>query len=321
MDKEDIFISFSFKTDETVRFSSRTESRNADKELFRLNGFFFWYVFNRSDKTSTYSLREITEDEFNARKQELLKLRPKGSRICEWQDGESKIFVRDFKNGFWKRKVPATDCIFLTENNPVKKVYDATLAREKEEMAETTAAEEKVKYEYAKKCGGLGRKLGIEYVNVLRIGPEKGKLMRFKETYQTALARAEKMSLEEKFQLYGDLFRRGRTCRKNAMDKLGIEYGSADVNLLSLPELEKVLHAPLESYVEKSAQEAEANAAKADHETRARLYKELMGSNRGRKKKALAELGVNVQVINVSKFPCSKIKKTLAATLGIETEA
>ena len=57
MKTEKLFISFAVKIDETVRFSCRTTSNNniADKEIFRVNGYYFFYVFNRTEKVNTYS--------------------------------------------------------------------------------------------------------------------------------------------------------------------------------------------------------------------------------------------------------------------------
>lgn len=89
MKTEKLFISFAVKIDETVRFSCRTTSNNniADKEIFRVNGYYFFYVFNRTEKVNTYSLREITEKEFYARRSEFLKLRPHKA-VSEWTDGQ-----------------------------------------------------------------------------------------------------------------------------------------------------------------------------------------------------------------------------------------
>ena len=129
MKTEKLFISFAVKIDETVRFSCRTTSNNniADKEIFRVNGYYFFYVFNRTEKVNTYSLREITEKEFYARRSEFLKLRPHKA-VSEWTDGKNKFSVKNYYNGTWKRNVPAADCIFLSEDNPLKEIHDAVVS-------------------------------------------------------------------------------------------------------------------------------------------------------------------------------------------------
>ena len=318
---EKLFISFMIKIDETVRFSCRTASNSniAEKEIFRVGSYYFFYVFNRTERLNTYSLREISKDEFYDRKQEFLNFRPNSS-TSEWVDKSNTFSVKNYYNGYWKRNVPAQDCIFTTESNPLKEIYDAVISEASIRKAQNDAFDREEKYEYARKCGGLGRKLGIAYVNVLRIGPEKGKLMKFKESYERAIKATEKMSLEKVRELHNDLFRYGRASRKAAMDALQIEYFDVDVNLLALNELETTLLKRLDAYKEESFRIAKANLAQADYATRQKIYEALMNSNRRQKKEALAQLGINVAALDLSKYPLSEIKRALAATLGLETE-
>lgn len=319
--KEKLFISFTIKIDETVRFSCRTTNNSniAEKEIFRVGGYYFFYVFNRTERLNTYSLREISKEEYYDRRRELLNFRPT-SKTYEWVDKSNSFSVKNYYNGYWKRTVPAQDCIFITENNPLKEIYDAVISESSVRKAQNDAFDREEKYEYARKCGGMGRKLGIAYVNVLRIGPEKGKLMKFKESYERAIKAAESMSLEKARELHNDLFRRGRASRKAAMDALQIEYFDTDVNLLVLDELEEKLSARLNAYTEESFRIAKANLAQADYATRQKIYDALMNSNRRQKKEAMAQLGINVAALDLSKYPLSDIKRALAATLGLETE-
>ena len=319
---EKIFISFAVKIDETVRFSCRTTGNNniAEKEIFRMGGFYFFYVFNRTERLNTYSLREISKDEFYNRKREFMNLRP-NSATSEWVDKANNSFsVKNYYNGYWKRNVPAQDCMFITDNNPLKEIYDAVLSESAMRKAQNVAFDKEEKYEYARKCGGMGRKLGIAYVNVLRIGPEKGKLMKFKESYERAIKKSASMSLAECRELHNDLFRRGRASRKKAMDDLGIQYFDVDVNLLALDEMEKHLLERLNAYMEESVRTAKINLAQADYATRQQIYEALMNSNRRQKKEAMTQLGIDVAAIDISKYPLSDIKRALAATLGLETE-
>ncbi len=326
--KEKLFINFKIYIDETVRFSCRTigNSNIAEKEIFRVGGYYFFYVFNRTERLNTYSLREISKDEFYDRKREFLGLRP-NSKTVEWVDKDNHSFsVKNYYNGnkktncYWKRNVPAQDCLFVTENNPLKEIYDAVISEASMRKTQNEAFDREEKYEYARKCGGLGKKLDIAYVNVLRIGPEKGKLMKFKESYERAIKKAEEMPLSEARELHNNLFRRGRASRKAAMEALQIEYFDVDVNLLSLDELEKKLLQRLNAYMEESIRIAKTNLANADYATRQQIYEALMNSNRRQKKEALAQLGINVAAIDFSKYPLSEIKRALAATLGLETE-
>lgn len=202
---------------------------------------------------------------------------PPHKAVSDGTDGKNKFSVKNYYNGTWKRNVPAADCIFLSEDNPLKEIHDAVVSEASVRKAQTEAYDREEKYEYARKCGGLGRKLGIAYVNVMRLGPEKGKLMKFKESYERAIAKAKNMKLSELRGFYADLFRRGRASRKQAMDTLGIQYFEADVNLLVLTELEQAMSERLDAYVAESVKQAKNNAANADYPTRQRMYDDLMG--------------------------------------------
>lgn len=235
--------------------SDNEQQQHCGQRNFPRQRLLLFYVFNRTEKVNTYSLREITEKEFYARRSEFLKLRPHKA-VSEWTDGKNKFSVKNYYNGTWKRNVPAADCIFLSEDNPLKEIHDAVVSEASVRKAQTEAYDREEKYEYARKCGGLGRKLGIAYVNVMRLGPEKGKLMKFKESYERAIAKAKNMKLSELRGFYADLFRRGRASRKQAMDTLGIQYFEADVNLLVLTELEQAMSERLDAYVAESVKQA-----------------------------------------------------------------
>ncbi len=315
------FICFKVKTDEVVRFQCRTTSNNnlADKDLISFNGFYFIYVFNRNEKTGTYSLRQIDKDEFIARKNEWLQYRPR-KYSEEWTDGKNKFMVRNYYEATWRRDVPAADCIFFDSDSPLKDIYEAVMADVSRQKEQNEAYNQEEKYQYARKCGGLGKKLGINYVNVMRIGPEKGKLMKFKESYERAIREVKGMSLPQLRKMHTDLFRSGRAHRKQAMEKLGIQYFAADVNLLVLKELEDAMQKRLDDYILESVKRATSHAINCDYQTRKQMYDDLMSSSRKQKKEILSELGVNVDAIDVNKYPLSEIKRALAATLGSELE-
>ena len=316
---KNLFIKFHVNIDECVRFTSETKDHShlAIKDVFRVNGYYFYYVYNRNEKLRTHSLREINEEEFKTRRRELLNIPPKG--VNRWMDDKNTFSIGHYYTGYWERGIPASDCIFITKNNPLQEVHEAVLCEASIRKYQEDKHEKAEKYEYARKCGGLGRKLGIAYQNALRIGPEKGKLMQFKESYERAIKSAEEMSLAEARQTYNSLLL-GRNSRKLTLDKLGIKYFDVDVNLLDLTELENLLGKRLESYATESIKLAKQNAANADYATRQRMYDDLMGSSRRQRREVLKELGVEVDALDLNKYPLSEIKRVLAATLGLDVE-
>ncbi len=338
-----IFISFNVKTDESLHFSCQKESRQisatrqktltnwkvsaqsyfkpdtAVKEIFRIDEYYFFYVFNRSNGKNTYSLREITEKEYKLRREEILQQRP-SPETQKWHDKQCLYSVYHFYNKGWQRSIPVEDCIFITKDNPLKDVCDAVTSEAQIRNKQENEQQKAEKLEYARKCGGLAHRLGIEFINVLQLKPEKGKLMQFKESYERAIQKCSKMSLAEQKQMYENLFLLGRASRKSAMNALKIDYFEADVNRLDLKELEQMLLAQLKRYEADSARQALQNAVNADYDTRARLYEALMKGNRATKRTALQELGVNVDAIIFKQYPLSEIKRALASTLGYEME-
>ncbi len=316
---KNLFIKFHVNIDECVRFTSETKDHThlAIKDVFSVNGYYFYYVYNRNEKLRTHSLREIDKEEYMTRRKELLNTPPKGVKC--WKNNKNIFSLGHYNTGYWERGIPASDCIFITEDNPLKEVHEAVLCETSLRKNQEDMLEKAEKYEYARKCGGLGRKLGIAYQNVLRIGPEKGKLMQFKESYDRAIKKAEAMNLIEARQTYNGLHL-SRASRKLILDKLEIKYFDIDVNLLDLTELENLLSKRLETYTAESLKIAKQNAADAEYATRQRMYDDLMGSSRRQKREVLSELGVEVDALDLNKYPLSDIKRVLAATLGHEVE-
>lgn len=312
-----IYVNFVIRNDEAIRLECRSGANTAVKEIFNIKDkFFFFYVMNRNKDTNTLSLREITAEEYTARKAELLSSRP-DAQTKEWQEDGNSYALKIFRFGTWRRNMPAEDCIFITEDNPVRELAESVMAQvaSKREAEETLDRETKT--EYARKCGGLAHRLGISFKNVLRIGPEKNKLMSFQSSYQRALVRAQALSLKEQRRLY-DLLNNGRKTRKEALDLLDIEYFDVDVNLLDLSELIQNLWNSLSAYSEDSVKQAIRNGSEMDFATRQSVYDKLSHNSRELKRQGLAELGVEVEVIEFKRYPIARIRRALAATLGME---
>ena len=313
-----IFVNFVVKTDEAIRVECRSGSNVAVKEIFCINEkFHFFYVMNRSRDANTVSLREVTAEEYAARKAELMSCRP-DAQTKEWQENGNFYAYKEFHFGMWKRNMPAEDCIFITEDNPVRELCESVVAavahrREAEETLDKVS-----KQEYAKKCGGLAHRLGISFVNVLRIGPDKGKLLSFKSSYQRALIKAQALTLKEQRRLY-DLLNNGRKTRKEALDILGIQYFDTDVNLLDFEELIQNLWSTLSAYSEESVKQAIRNGSEMEYAARKQVYDKLSNNSRELKRAGLTELGVEVEVIEFRRYPINRIRHALAATLGIDT--
>lgn len=314
-----IYVNFVIRTDEAIRLECSNGGNRAEKELFIVDEkFYFFYAMNCSRETKTLSLREITKEEYEARKAEIFNCRPQNG-VKEWEDNGNKYALKIFHFGTWKRNMPASECIFLTDN-PVKDLADSVVMQVTMKRDAEITLDKEAKTEHARKCGGLAYKLGISFVNALRIGPEKGKLMQFKESYQRALIRIQAVSLREQRKLY-NLLEGGRKTRKEALDMLEIKYFDADVNLMDFTELIENIWHNLTAYSEESVRQAIRNAADMPFEQRQSILEKLGNNSRELKREALTELGVDLEIIEFKRYPISYICREIAATLGTSLEA
>ncbi|MBR5599362.1 MAG: hypothetical protein IKW39_04900 [Alphaproteobacteria bacterium] len=311
-------ITFEVTVDETVRFQSRNQDKTlvSDKELFFIGNNYFYYVFNRNGKNSTYSLSEISEKEYFARKDDIFRQRPNG-KFGTFQKGEIEYFIGCFKKKKWEKRMPVTDCI-LKEDSPLKKEYDkfvGDLASEENVRKKDKAFSE---YQYANRCGELERKLGVSYVNVMRIGVDEKQLLEFKTSYDEAIKKLRFMSFSQLKVLQHEIFGNSRRKRFEAMTNLGIKFFDADVMIMDLSALDAVINQPLKDYAEKSIKIAIDSAIEMPYEERLIVYNSLLNANSSTKRKILSRLGVEADAIDLKVYPLAQIKRAIQNSLGLD---
>ena len=323
--KKSEFVNFDTRLTETVRYQCRDASKEkiSDKEVFQIDNNYFFYMYDKNGKTTTFSLREITKEEYLARKNEFLNLHPchrTNKKYGLWESNDGKtFFVGYYKNCPWKKSMPMEDCIFIHESI-LKSIYDAAMI----EIAMRKHCEEEIdkqaKNEYAKKCGALGQKYDVPYVNVLRIGPDPKKILEFKNSYLNAIEKVKYLTLSKCREYHILIFRSGRAKRKQGLTELEIIYFDADVNLLELNELEKALKKRLDEYLIDSISFAIENACDLEYMERVKLYEKLNTSSRAEKREILEDLGITTQAIDMSCFPFSMLRQKLANSIGVFIE-
>lgn len=312
-----IYVNFEIKTDEAIRLEVRNGGNVAEKEIFDVDGrFFFFYHMNRSKKAQTFSLREINKEEYLMRKKELLSQRP-DNQSRNWIVGDNLYALKIFHNGRWKRNMVISDCIFLTKDNPLKELCDSVSAQVTSVQEKEVALDKQAKTEYAKKCGYFSNKLGINYTNVLRIGPDREKLLQFRKSYNEAVLNVAIMPLKEQRRIYVEL-NANRLARRGIMEELKILFFEADPKLMDLSELVETLEKNLAKYAEESFNEAIKVASEMDYDERKKLLEKLLSNARELKRQALRELGVDVDAIDFRRYPIFQLRNEVAATLGID---
>ncbi len=313
-----VVVSFDCEVNETVRYQCRSEDLSliSDKEIFFIGECFFFYMYNRNGRVATYSLREITKKEYYARKSEIFNLRPNG-RFGSFKEGGNDYFIGCFKNTFWRKKMPMTDCIF-TSDSPLKRQYDETYEDVLAKRQQNKEQERYSRKEYARLCGALGFRLGISYVNVLRIGINEDELREFKRTYDEAIENVKRMPLSDLRQLQIGLFKGTRARRRATLEYLGVKFFDADVLLMDLAELEREIVKPLEDYANDSVELAIDGVMELSFDERKACYQELMHGNRKSKREFLIKLGIETEALDLNAFPFSKVKYALQSSLGLD---
>lgn len=321
MEKEKTFINFKVDVDELYHFSchSSANTSHAVQDAFRMKDKYFYYFVNKNPNASTYSLRQITAEQFEARKKEILKKRPH-RYASKWVKDGNRCQSSDFINGFWQKTVAAEDCCFDSETSELKEIWEAVVNEATIKREQEAANERERKKKYSRQCGGLGEKLGVEFLNVMHIGPDKGKLMRFKESYERAMTKIAKLPLSEQKKLYNELFKQGRAKRKAALERYDVDYAAADVSRLDLSRLQQQISEKLETYKSESLKTAIHTAADLDFTERSRFYDILSSSSHAEKKKVLTALGVDITAVDPDRYPISVLRNAIGATLGLGTE-
>lgn len=311
-------INFDVKVDETVRYQCRNSdlSKVSDKEIFKIDKSYYFYLYNRNDKVATFSLREISEEEYRLRKEEFFRLRPNG-KYGTFQKGGNEYFIGCYRGIHWKKSMPVSDC-WLVSPSPLKEVLEAVVSEY--EMREFIAKENEAfsRKEYAKKCAALGSKFNVSYVNVLRIGLKEEEIKAFKSSYLEAIEKVKTLPLTELYMLQISLFRNSRVRRRRAMSELGIQFFNANVMFMDLSELESVVNNRLSNYAEQSIQTAIDNALLLSYDERVEIVEALFTAKRSGKREILKRLGVEGDAIDFNVYPLAKIRHAIQSSVGSE---
>lgn len=125
----------------------------------------------------------------------------------------------------------------LSPTSPVASFVAEALAEYREAEEKKRAAEALEHKKYAKECGLVARRLGVNFVNVLRLGYEdEEELLAFKKAMERAKQLIEASDTNLKDYLYHEIMESGRARKQEALASLGIVV-KADVNHMSFDEL------------------------------------------------------------------------------------
>ena len=317
----DILINFEFKVDEKVEFHCKKNGdiSSCEIDLFRIENTCFLYLCNKNQKARTSSLREISREEFELRKKELLTRRPE-KHLQNWCDDVGNILsLKTFAQSQFCRTLAYGACIFLTEN-PLKSLVDAVIESTTLQEEHRSSVDRQAKKEYAQRCGAISNRYGVSFVNVLRIGPDVVNVKKFKEAYENLCKNVTGLPPARQRQIYDAFFRGdGRKVRENIMNELSIPFFGADVNSMEFIELEQILKESLSEYIDDYEKYALENCDDLTYDQALEIYENLLLNNRSKKREALSALGIDIECININTFNTLRIQERLTKILGIKT--
>lgn len=225
---------------------------NDTTKFFRLQGAdgeTFWKYHIWGNYTSEGALlQEVSEDVYERGVKTLLADANRYNDKGEYDDGEYRhTLVRETEQEivvsamvyerYGRIQFEGTRIETVSPTSPVAAFIDEALAEYRAAEAKKNEAEALERRNYARECGRTARRLGVNFVNVLRMGYEdEEELLAFKKAMQRAQQIVEASDTNLQDYLYHEIMECGRARKQEALASLGIVV-KADVNYMRFDEL------------------------------------------------------------------------------------
>ena len=205
--------------------------------LFEMDGRFFNYFYHASYSGSCEGLKEITKEEFDQRVKQL--------KAGDWEwdgnigradNGATAFSLKISESATFDETIAPKN---ITTTHPAIVAIMDEIAAAIEEAArqqrEKEAADRKA---YARNCGRVAKRLGISFINVLRLGYQNEEQLK---EFQKSMAEAKKqlaaMSEEDRDYYDHEIFGCGRARMASALASLGVKTFGRDVRYMDFSEL------------------------------------------------------------------------------------
>lgn len=225
---------------------------NEATKFFKLQGAdgeTFWKYRTWGNYTSQGSvLQEVSAEVYEQGAKTLLADADRYDDKGKYDDGEYRhtlvreteqkiVICTSVSERYGRIQFEGTRIEYTSPISPVASFVAKALAEYREAEAKKSEAEALERRNYAKECGRTARRLGINFINVLRLGYEdESKLVAFQKAMQRAQQIVEASDADLQNRLYHDIVECGRDRRKAALASLGIVV-DADVNYMQFDEL------------------------------------------------------------------------------------
>ncbi len=203
--------------------------------LFELDGLYFMYTYSSSYNGKYIELAEVSKEIFDMWSNDLRSKYPWSDGM--YDDGKSKFKLEDQPEGNFSATVYPEDFDRITHPKILSILNEIKEIKE-EEKRKAEEAEASRRKEYARKCSRVAKRLGVSFVNVLRLGYEdEERLKEFKQSMVEAKKQLEAMSEEERDSYEHEIFHCGRARMSEALEKLGVKTFGKDVYYMDFIEL------------------------------------------------------------------------------------
>ena len=205
--------------------------------LFEMDGKYFEYFYHASYSGSCESLVEISKDDFDRKVKDLKNSNWEwNGNIGHADNGATAFSLKISESATFNKSIAPRN--IKTTHPQIVAIMDeiaAAIEAAARQQREKEAAERK---EYARNCGRVAKRLGISFVNVLRLGyKDEEQLKEFQASLLAAKKQLAAMSEEDRDYYDHEIFGCGRARMAAALHSLGVQTFGRDVRYMDFSAL------------------------------------------------------------------------------------
>ena len=318
------YVELAVQVDEVILFSECSPDRQHafHKELFRQKGHFFTFEIKRYGHSSFHTLKEIKSKKFFSTKSALLSKRPyKG---CEfWAENNFSYKLKCRSHCKCKIIIDVNRCFFLTQSedktNHILTGYQEAIKSGK--YLSVSASDDFTKNNKISLIARLSQTYDIDYENVICLGTNPQILETFQQSYHAAIAKIPALSAKELSELFRNISSGAPyAVLRNAIKRLSINCGEADLRQMNFSKLLFAIKDRLYELQTKNLNQAINQLLNKDVAEQLQIYMRLEKYSKHDKKAILEALGINIDEIDIKKFPLKSIRQALEKSLAIQEQ-
>lgn len=209
--------------------------------LFEMDGRYFEYFYHASYSVSCESLAEISKDDFDRKVKDLKNSNwewDASGNIGRADNGATAFSLTVSESAIFNKSIAPKN--IKTTHPAIVAIMDEIASAIAEAERQQREKEAKERKDYARNCGRVAKRLGISFVNVLRLGyKDEEQLKEFQASLLAAKKQLAAMSEEDRDYYDHEIFGCGRARMAGALAKLGVQTFGKDVYYMDFSELSR----------------------------------------------------------------------------------